>query len=160
MMFVDTVVGGHGAVVVYHANNQSNAPGGHLGGFQPTLELPVCTAYLNNLYNAARADYIAAPHNLNLVPGGNVAKPAYNQGAATEIQRKMGQDRTNVQFTGGTIVFGVTNGAHWDLYWATYGSTEYDRPSMAPRGWFGHGHRNPTGSSEPRYRVLGSARFF
>ncbi len=108
----------------------------------------------------ARADYGIAPHNLNLLPGGNVAKPAYNQGATNEIQRKQGQGRMNVEFVGGTIVFGVTNGGAWELYWSTYGSTEYDRPAIAPKGWFGRGHRNPTTSTTPRYRVLGSARIF
>jgi hypothetical protein len=57
-------------------------------------------------------------------------------------------------------VFGVVNGANWELYWATYGSCEYDRPKNAPKGWFGNQHRNPTGSNSPNYRVLGSARFF
>lgn len=158
--FVDLVVGGGGSVVVYHANNQANAPGGHLGGQQPTLELPACTAHLNNLHNTAMGDYGAAPYNLNLVAGADVAKPAYNLGAMAEVQRKTGQNRQNVEFTGGTIVFGVVNGAHWDFYWVTYGAAEYDRPWNAPKGWFGHGHRNPTGSANPGYRVLGSNRFY
>lgn len=156
---VDRVVGGGGAVVVYHANNEANAPAGHLGGLQPTLQLPACTTFLTQLYNDARADYAAAPLNLNLVPLGNVAKPAYNAGALAEVMRKTGQGRQNVEFTGGTIVFGVVNGANWQFYWATYGSCEYDRPWNAPKGWFGHGHRNPTGSTTPNYRVLGSAQF-
>jgi hypothetical protein len=162
MVYVDRVAGVPGSIVVYHANNQANAPGGHLGGQQPTLELPACTAYLNQLYNQARANYagLPVPNNLNLLPGGNVAKPAYNAGAMAEVNRKIAQHRTSVEFTGGTIVFGVVNGANWELYWATYGSCEYDRPKNAPKGWFGNKHRNPTGSNSPNYRVLGSARFF
>lgn len=159
MVYVDRVQGVPGSIVVYHANNEANAPGGHLGGQQPTLELPACTATLNTLYNQARANLAAAPYNLNLMPVGNVAKPAYNAGAMIEVQRKLGQSRTNVEFTGGTIVFGRVNGAVWELFWATYGSCEYDRPASAPKGWFGHGHRNPTGSTNPNYRVLGSAQF-
>ncbi|MBC8750646.1 MULTISPECIES: hypothetical protein [Paraburkholderia] len=159
MVYVDSVHGVPGSIVVYHANNQSNAPGGHLGGLQPTLELPACTAYLNNLYNTARGHLAAAPLGLNLLPLGNVAKPAYNAGAMAEINRKLGQSRTNVEFTGGTIVFGHVNGAHWELFWATYGSCEYDRPAYAPKAWFGHDHRNPTASTNPNYRVLGSAQF-
>jgi hypothetical protein len=160
MFFVDRIVGGNGAVVVYHANNQANAPGGHLGGLQPTLELPPCTARLTQLYNLARADYVPAPYNLNLLPGANVGKPVYNHNAMAEVQRKTGQGRANVEFTGGTIVFGVVNGANWEFYWATYGSTEYDRPGNAPKGWFGNTHRNPTNSTTPGYRVLGSNQFF
>jgi hypothetical protein len=55
-------------------------------------------------------------------------------------------------------VFGVVNGAQWDFYWATYGSTEYDRPGYAPKGWFEHKHFNPTGSSNPRYKIMGSGQ--
>lgn len=160
MIYVDRVQGAPGSIVVYHANNEANAPAGHLGGQQPTLELPACTAYLNQLYNQARAHYAAAPHGLVLLPGGNVAKPAYNAGAMAEVNRKIGQHRTSVEFTGGTIVFGVVNGANWELYWATYGSCEYMRPKNAPKGWFGNRHKNPTTSAAPGYRVLGSARFY
>ncbi|NLP60706.1 hypothetical protein [Paraburkholderia sacchari] len=159
MIYVDRVQGVPGSIVVYHANNQANAPGGNLGGQQPALELPACTAELNRLYNLARANLAAAPNNLNLIPAGNVAKPAYNAGARAEVNRKIGQARTNVEFTGGTIVFGRVNGANWELFWATYGSCEYDRPAYAPKGWFGHGHRNPTTSANPNYRMLGSAQF-
>jgi hypothetical protein len=158
--YVDRVVGGNGAVVVYHANNQGNAPPGNAGGLQPTLELGPCTLHLDQLYNQARNDYIAAPRNLNLLPGGNVSKPVYNVGAMAEVLRKRGQGRGGVEFTGGTIVFGVANGANWEFYYATYGSTEYDRPWNAPKGFFGNRHRNPTTSNTPGYRVLGSAQFF
>ncbi len=158
--FIDRVVNGAGALVVYHANNQANAPAGMLGGLNPGLELLPCTNQLNALYNLARNDYAIAPHLLNLVPVGNVAKPVYNAGAAAEVLRKTGQGRGTVQFTGGTIVFGVVNGASWEFYYATYGSTEYDRPWNAPKGFFGHQHRNPTGSNTPGYRVLGSGQFF
>jgi hypothetical protein len=160
MVYVDRVVGAPGSIVVYHANNQANAPAGHLGGQQPTLELPACTTRLNQLYNLARNELTAAPYNLNLLPGGNVAKPAYNAGARTEVMRKTAQGRLNVEFTGGTIVFGAVNGAQWEIYWATYGSCEYDRPALAPKGWFGHRHRNPTTSTNPNYRVLGSGQVF
>lgn len=158
MVYVDRVNGVPGSIVVYHANNQTNAPPGHLGGQQPTLQLPACTTRLNQLYVAARGVLAAAPYNLNLAPAGNIDKPAYNFGANAEVLRKTAQNRTNVEFVGGTIVFGVVNGAAWELYWATYGSCEYDRPKKAPKGWFGNRHRNPTALANPNYRVLGSGR--
>lgn len=158
-VFVDTVVGGNGSIVVYHANNMSNAPPGHLGGQQPNLELPACTHHLTNLYNTARGHYAAAPHALNLAAGGSIAKPAYNQGSMAEINRKVGQDRRNVEFTGGTIVFGAVVGVAWELYWATYGSCEYDRPWYAPAGWLGHEHHNPTTSKSVTAKMMGSGRF-
>ena len=46
----------------------------------------------------------------------------------------------------------------WDFYWATYGSAEYDRPKSAPKGWFGHKHFNPTQSSNPKYKMMGSGQ--
>lgn len=158
MVYVDRVVGVPGSLVVYHANNQTNSPPGILGGQQPALELPACTMRLNQLYNIARGELAIAPHALNLVPVANVAKPIYNQGAAAEVMRKQGQGRAQVQFVGGTIVFGAVIAGQWQLYWATYGSCEYDRPGTAPKGWFKGTHRNPTMSNTPNYRVLGSGR--
>jgi hypothetical protein len=159
-MFVDSILGGNGSIVVYHANNEANAPAGHLGGLQPTLELPACTGTLSALYNTASGHLMAPPQSLNLFPGGFAGKPVYNAGSMAEINRKIGQNRTNVEFTGGTIVFGEVSGAAWKLYWSTYGSTEYDRPSNAPKGWFGNSHFNPTGSTNPNYRILGSTQFY
>lgn len=49
MIYVDRVQGVPGSIVVYHANNEANAPAGNLGGQQPALELPACTAELNRL---------------------------------------------------------------------------------------------------------------
>lgn len=158
MVYVDRIVGAPGSLVVYHANNQANSPPGILGGQQPALELPACTARLNQLYNIARGELAVAPYNLNLVPVANVAKPIYNQGAAAEVIRKLGQGRAQVEFVGGTIVFGAVIGGQWELYWATYGSCEYDRPRTAPKRWFKGAHHNPTTSHEPNYRVLGSGR--
>jgi hypothetical protein len=159
-VYVDRVVGAAGSIVVYHANNEANAPPGNLGGRQPNLELPICAATLDASYNTARGHYALAPHNLNLVPAANVSKPVYYAGGMAAINRKVGQKRLNVEFTGGTMVFGVVNAGAWNLYWSTYGSTEYDRPWNAPKGWFKGKHRNPTQSSNPDYKVVGFARFF
>lgn len=162
-VFVDTIPAVPGSIVVYHANNEANAPPRPFSGQIPTLELLPCTQELSRLHTQARANLAGAPYNLVLGAvgaGASVAKPTYNAGAMVEVNRKLGQNRTHVEFTGGTMVFGVVNGAAWELYWATYGSCEYDRPGIAPKGWFGHGHRSPTQSNAPNYRVLGSARFY
>ena len=159
-MFVDRVTGGNGSIIVYHANNQTNAPPGQVGGQFPAFELTACTNTLRNLYTTARADWAAAPHNLVLQAAGDVGKPVYNLNSDLEVQRKTGQNRSNVEFTGGTIVFGEIAAGAWTLYWATYGACEYDRPWNASKGWFGNKHNNPTAKANPGYRVLGWGQFF
>jgi hypothetical protein len=155
--FVDPIAGGNGAVVVYHANNVTNPPP---VGSLPNVEIPACTTFLDNLHNQARAYYQAAPQNLNLPIAGSasVDKPQYNLQATGEVQRKQGQGRQNVVFAGGTMVFGVVNGIKWDFYWATWGSTDYDRPLSAPKGWVKGLHHDP--SQAQSFRVLGSGQFF
>lgn len=156
-VFVDPIAGGNGAVVVYHSNNVGNPP--PLGSL-PNVETGPCTAFLDNLHHQARAYYQAAPRNLNLPIAGSasIAKPAYNLPATVEVQRKQGQHRQNVVFAGGTMVFGVVNNAKWDFYWETWGSTDYDRPKFAPKGWVkGLHHAAMQGQN---FRVLGSGLFF
>jgi hypothetical protein len=155
--FVDPIGGGNGAVVVYHANNVTNPP--PLNSL-PTVEIPACTNFLDNLHNQARAYYQAPPHSLNLPLAGaaSVAKPHYNLQATAEVQRKQGQGRMNVRFTGGTMVFGVVNGAKWDFYWVTWGAGDYDRPIYAPKAWVRGLHHDPR--QRQSFRVLGSGLFF
>lgn len=153
--FVDRVTNVAGEVIVYHANNMANAPPPQ-NPPQPRLELPACTTFLDQLYTNARADWTGAPHNLNLAMAGRVSKPTYNSGFVQEIQRKTGQGRNVTDYAGGTIVFGVANGPQWEFYWATYGSCEYDRPNTSPKSWFGHQHFNPTGSTTPKWKIIGS----
>jgi hypothetical protein len=156
-VYVDPIAGGNGAVVVYHANNVSNPPP---VGSLPTVETPACTAFLDNLHHQARMWYQAAPQNLNLPLAGSasVDKPHYNIPATGEVMRKQGQKRTNVDFSGGTMVFGVVNGNKWDFYWETWGSTDYDRPFYAPKVVIKGFHN--TASHGNNFRVLGSGQFF
>lgn len=156
-VFVDPIGGGNGAVVVYHANNVANPP--PIGSL-PNVETGACTTYLDNLHHQARGYYQAAPQNLNLPLAGaaSIAKPQYNLSATVEVQRKQGQGRNNVVFAGGTMVFGVVHNNKWDFYWVTWGSTEYDRPKLAPKGWIKGLHHDPLHSQN--FRVLGSGQFF
>jgi hypothetical protein len=156
MIFVDSVQDAPGSIVVYHANNQANSPP---PGSSPTLQTPACTAYLNHLYDTARVQLAAAPFGLNLLPRGQVDKPTYNAGAQDETDRKIGQSRTNVEFWGGTIVFGRVRDGNWELFWSTWGAFEYDRPAYAPKGWLGNRHRALFTEGQPSLRVLGSAQF-
>jgi hypothetical protein len=154
--YIDPIAGGNGALVVYHANNVSNPPP---AGTLPSVETPACTTFLDNLHHQARGWYQAAPRNLNLPLAGAVSlgKPVYNVPGDAETQRKQGQHRTNVNFMGGTMVFGQVNGNKWDFYWVTYGGTDYDRPKYAPRAWKRGIHHQATANP---YRVLGSGHFF
>lgn len=156
MIFVDSVQGDPGSIVVYHANNIANSPP---PGSPPTLQTPACTVYLNNLYDTARGQLAAAPFGLELLPRGQVDKPTYNAGAQDEIDRKIGQSRTNVEFWGGTIVFGRVRDGNWELFWSTWGAFEYGRPAYAPKGWFGNRLNILSTSPQPGHRVLGSAQF-
>jgi hypothetical protein len=155
--YVDPIAGGNGAVVVHHANNVGNPP--PLNSL-PNVEAPACTTFLDNLHHQARAYYQAAPQNLNLPLAGaaSVDKPHYNLQATAEVQRKQGQGRKDVNFGGGTMVFGVVNGIKWDFYWETWGSTEYDRPFYAPKILLKGFHRAL--AQGHGYRVLGSGQLF
>jgi hypothetical protein len=156
-VFVDPIVGGNGAVVVHHANNVSNPPPPQS---LPNVETPACTGFLDNLHTEAVTYYQGAPHNLNLNLAGtrSIDKTNYNASPTVEVQLKQGQHRKNVVFAGGTMVFGMVNGAKWDFYWVTWGSLEYDRPIYAPKILKEGFHHNP---DEGRgFQVLGYRRFF
>jgi hypothetical protein len=127
MFFVDTITGSND-LIVYHSNAKQHSPPGNLSGTHPMTELPAAAALLTALHTRAQGDY----PGLVLNTAGSVNKPVYNLQAQNEVNRKRGQNRTNVEFLGGTIVVGFWTGAAWEFYWQTYGDTEYDRPSNAP----------------------------
>src|SRR6185369_10414065 len=77
--YVDRVTNVAGEVIVYHANNMANAPPPQ-NPPQPTLELAVCTTFLDQLYATARGHWAGPPLNLNLGMAGRVGKPIYNAG--------------------------------------------------------------------------------
>lgn len=155
--YVDPIAGGAGAVVAYHANNVSNPPP---AGTLPSVETLACTNFLDNLHHQARGWYQAPAQGLNLPLAGaaSVGKPVYNVPADGEVQRKQGQHRANVNFSGGTMVFAVVNGNKWDFYWVTWGGADYDRPLYAPKTWIRGVHH--TASHGQNYRVLNSGHFY
>ncbi|MDI1433017.1 MULTISPECIES: hypothetical protein [Polyangium] len=158
-VFIDRVTGSND-LIVYHANNVSNSPPGNAGALNPVLQLPACTMTLAQLHATAAGHYpaLAAPHTAVPVVATEISKPIYNIGAAAEVQRKTTQGRTNVEFLGGTVVFGVVAGASWEFYYQTWGSTSYTRPRTAPLRLFSGAQHDPMNSHN--WKVLGFARFF
>lgn len=155
-IFVDRINGSND-ILVYHANARQHSPPGNLSGTQPNLELAPATAMLNNLHVVARGHWQGAPHNLALGATTTLDKPAYNHLARAAVDRKVGQNRQNVEFIGGTIVAGFFVGGTWRIHYQTFGDTEYDRPwHSAKRIW----QRAPVHYQGMNPRVISSARFF
>lgn len=157
MFFVDSINGSND-LIVYHANARMHSPPGNLSGTHPMTELPAAATMLTGLYHAAQGDYQTAPPagpGLVLNGAGSVNKPVYNLQAQNEVNRKNGQGRTSVEFLGGTIVVGFWNGTDWEIYWQTYGDTEYDRPSNAPMRLFKGEHHGGTDT-----RVIGHGQIY
>ncbi|WP_225408474.1 hypothetical protein [Stigmatella hybrida] len=120
-IFVDQLPAGD--VIVYHANAMRFSLPQAQAQAQPLdYETPNAVNYLNALHAHARAHY---PGAVNL---GSTFKSAYNAAVATEAQRKRNQLRSNVDFVGGTSVFGFKVAGVWEFYYQTWGYVTYRRP--------------------------------
>jgi hypothetical protein len=78
----------------------------------------------------------------------------YRNGVVVEQNRKAAQSRTNITFTGGTVVVGTLIGGRWSFYWQTSGAFGYRRPVSAPKGWLGNRDVQQTAQKVVEYGVI------
>lgn len=165
-VFIDRITRSND-VIFYHANARLHAPISNHGAVHPATESGAATLHLDTLHDDAQLQYQNA--GVPAVDAADLDKPFYNQNADAAIQRKIGQGRVRIpnpteqpdpnrldapEFVGGTVVFGfwIPAGgtpAHWEFYYQTWGTIEYQRPKKAPKGWF-KGRKVPAGD----YRVI------
>lgn len=157
-LYVDRVVGTND-IIVYHANS-IGVGGGVANPMGMDVEGPGLPQALDNLHALARVYWTTpAPGGpgLNLATIGTLGRNAYNASAVREMQRKVDEGRTQVDFWGGTTVVGELTPAGWQMNWQTYGDVTYVRPASAPKGWI-QGQDKAVGNMN--YRVLSSRLWF
>ncbi len=130
-LYVDRAA--NGDLVVYHANIL--VPGGGANPMMASVETVPQAQGLDGLHVAARGHYTAAPHNMALAGVASVGSPLYRRAITREVARKQDDNRTNVQYQGGTTIAGEFIGGAWRIHWQTFAYFDYRRPANSPKGW-------------------------
>lgn len=157
-LYIDRVIGTND-IIVYHAN-ALGVGGGVANPMTMDVEGPGLPQALDNLHALARVYWTTpAPGGagLNLQTIGTLGRNAYNASAVREMQRKLDDGRTQVNFFGGTTVVGELTPAGWQMYWQTYGDCTYSRPISAPKGLI---QGQDKGVNDMNFQVLSQRRWF
>jgi hypothetical protein len=130
--FVDTIAGSND-LMVYHANTHQHSAG---AGADCDVQTPAADGLLDNLHQAAQADYLA--HGITLNNLAECAKPTYYGAGGDAERRKRNQARGQgptfqagqAIFAGGCTIVGIPSGNSWDFYYQVYGTVDYSRPDI------------------------------